>query len=152
MWACDGLTGHLFAAFGTENHRHIKTLCFDKYMIIYHKNICKGKIVVEIKNDPNGSLFILAAPLGLFALLTTRKARTARKVLRLFLPTIVSNLRFSSGGRHKIKRPPFGGHFILAAPLGLFALLTTRKARTARKVLRLFLPTIVSNLRFSSGD
>ena len=33
-------------------------------MIIYHKNICKGKIVVEIKNDPNGSIFILAAPLG----------------------------------------------------------------------------------------
>ena len=87
-------------------------------MIIYHTNICKGKIVVEIKNDPNGSIFILAAPLGLFALLTTRKARTTRKVLRLFLPTIVSNLRFSSGGRHKIKRPPFGGHFILAAPLG----------------------------------
>ncbi len=30
--------------------------------------------------------------------------------------------------------------------------LTIRKARTARKVLRLFLPTIMSNLRFSSGD
>ena len=29
--ACDGLTGHLFAAFGTENHRHIKILYFDTY-------------------------------------------------------------------------------------------------------------------------
>ena len=54
MWACDGLTGHLFAAFGTENHRHIKILCFDNYMIIYHKNICKGKIVFEIKTTQTG--------------------------------------------------------------------------------------------------
>lgn len=37
VWACDGLTGHLFAAFGTENHRQIKILCFDTYDYIPHK-------------------------------------------------------------------------------------------------------------------